>query len=108
MSHAHDRSYPDQALVVIEAMAARWGSAPALLGFGLLNEPLVCSMFVLSSLASVIDDLSLNVVTITAPIIIEDFALACISTLHPQQYLRTACCTCLWSWLYITTPVWPP
>ena len=27
---------------MIEAMAARWGSAPALLGFGLLNEPKVC------------------------------------------------------------------
>jgi aryl-phospho-beta-D-glucosidase BglC (GH1 family) len=40
-SRACGRSYPEQALTVIEAMAARWGSAPALLGFGLLNEPLV-------------------------------------------------------------------
>ncbi len=34
-------SYPAQAVTVIAALAARYGSSPALLGFGLLNEPTV-------------------------------------------------------------------
>ena len=35
---------------MIEAMAKRWGSAPALLGFGLLNEPLVRFLAILVNL----------------------------------------------------------
>ena len=34
-------SYPAQAVAVIAALAVRYGAAPALLGFGLLNEPTV-------------------------------------------------------------------
>ena len=34
-------SYPAQAVTVVAALAARYGSLPALLGFGLLNEPTV-------------------------------------------------------------------
>ena len=34
-------SYPQQSLNVIAALVQRYSSAPALLGFGLLNEPTV-------------------------------------------------------------------
>ena len=34
-------SYQARSVAVIEAMAARYGGNPALLGFGLLNEPIV-------------------------------------------------------------------
>ncbi len=35
-------SYPDQAVAFVTTLAARYGAAPALLGFSLLNEPTVC------------------------------------------------------------------
>ena len=36
-------SYPAQAVALASALAARYGTSPALLGISLLNEPTVCT-----------------------------------------------------------------
>ena len=92
---------------MIEAMASRWGSAPALLGFGLLNEPLVRPSCVLTWTWT--DDLS------ATPDTADNADGWRSGTPHlAAQQCQIVCCQrrqqkdlygCLWAWPSVLRPM---